>query len=272
MLSNRRDTLRPGGLGAFVDALQAKGQYRFRKADAAEALPSSETALRAALRRLERKGRIACPKRGFYVIVPLEYRQAGAPPASWFIDDLMRFQRLSYYVCLLTAASLHGASHLKPQEFEVLVEKPLRSFTVGRVRVRFFTKRRLEKTPVMSVKTETGAMRVSTPEATALDMIRYARSVGHLGNVVTALADLAASLDGKRLVEAAAADVDVTCVQRLGYVLEHLGFGAAVGPLAEWVGTARPRITLLNPGGPAKPIRRDDRWMVLVNQEVEPER
>src|SRR5213592_359383 len=202
MLSNRRDTVAPRGLAALVDELQTKGQYSFRKADAAQKLQANDTALGAALRRLAHKGRIVRPKRGFYVLVPLEYRQSGAPPASWFIDDLMRFLQQSYYVGLLTAASLHGASHLKPQEFEVVVGKPLRAFAVGRVRVRFFTKRRLEKTPVASVKTETGSMRVSTPEATALDLIRYARSIGHLGNVVTTLTGLAAALDSQRLVEA----------------------------------------------------------------------
>ena len=40
----------------------------------------------------------------------------------------------------------------------------------------------------MEMKTETGAMRVSTPEATALDLLRYLEGAGHLGNVATVLA------------------------------------------------------------------------------------
>jgi len=46
-----------------------------------------------------------------YVLVPLEYLHAGAPPPSWFIDDLMKAMERPYYVGLLSAAGIHGASH-----------------------------------------------------------------------------------------------------------------------------------------------------------------
>jgi hypothetical protein len=48
---------------------------------------------------------------GVAVVVPPEYREAGCPPASWFIHDLMRFLGQPYYVALLTAAAIHGAAH-----------------------------------------------------------------------------------------------------------------------------------------------------------------
>ena len=50
------------------------------------------------------RGRIAKAKDYFYVIVPLEYAAAGAPPASWFVNDLMAAMTRPYYVGLLTAA------------------------------------------------------------------------------------------------------------------------------------------------------------------------
>ena len=75
---------------SFVEDLQTKGRYTFTQAEAMNADQRSDIALEAALRRLKQKGRIADPRRGFYVIVPVEYREAGCPPASWFIDDLMR--------------------------------------------------------------------------------------------------------------------------------------------------------------------------------------
>ena len=70
----------------------------------------SDVALEAALRRLKQRGRIASPRRGFYVLVPPEYREAGCQPASWLIDDLMRFVEQPYYVGLLSAAAIHGAA------------------------------------------------------------------------------------------------------------------------------------------------------------------
>jgi len=45
----------------------------------------------------------------------VEYRVAGAPPASWYIDDFMKAVGTPYYVGVLTAAALHGAAHQAPQ-------------------------------------------------------------------------------------------------------------------------------------------------------------
>ena len=43
-----------------------------------------------------------------------ENRVAGAPPASWYIDDFMKAIGAPYYVGVLTAAALHGAAHQQP--------------------------------------------------------------------------------------------------------------------------------------------------------------
>ena len=40
-----------------------------------------------------------------------------APPPPWYIDDLMRFEDCSYYVGLLKAGELHGATHQAVMEF-----------------------------------------------------------------------------------------------------------------------------------------------------------
>ena len=72
----------------------------------------------------------------FYVIVPLEYRAVGAPPVSWFIHDLMKAMELPYYVSLLSAAALHGASHQQPQTFQVMTDRSLRSVLAGRTTLR----------------------------------------------------------------------------------------------------------------------------------------
>jgi hypothetical protein len=76
-------------------------------------------ATKTALRRLKEQGRIVSPRRGFYVVVPPEYRAAGSPPASWFIDELMRYLDQPYYVGLLSAAAIHSASRQQSMVFQV---------------------------------------------------------------------------------------------------------------------------------------------------------
>lgn len=255
-------------LAEFVDALQERGRYTFSREEALAALGSTPIALKRAAERLKAKRRLATPRRGFYTIVPLEYRQSGAPPADSFIDQLMRFHGVPYYVGLLSAAEIHGAAHQRPQEFQVLAAQQLRPITVGRNRIRFFLKKDLERTPVESVKTASGQMRVSTPEATALDLVRFHDRVGHLSHVATVLAELAEKLDGARLVQAAEAGRESASAQRLGYLLERVGAGKTAAKLAKWIERRDPKTVLLVSGNPAE-AERDSRWRVIANQELE---
>src|SRR3990172_3719807 len=152
-------------LSDLVDSRQAGGQYILTREQARRTLGVSEQALKKAVQRLVAKRRLAVVRRGFFVIVPVEYREAGAPPPTWFLDDLMKFHGQPYYVGLLSAAALHGAAHHQPQEFQVVTNVQVRPAVAGRARLRFFPKRHIQHAPTMAMKTETGAMRVSTPEA-----------------------------------------------------------------------------------------------------------
>lgn len=261
--------VRPKDLSDFVDRLQASGRYTFQREEARSALGVSGIALQSAARRLAAKGRICAPRRGFYVIVPVEYSHPGAPPPSWFIDDMMKFHGHPYYVGLLSAAALHGAAHQQSQVFQVVTDTTLRPVSVGRTRIRFFLKWRFAQTPTAEVKTETGAMRVSTPEATALDLVRYVGSAGQLGNVATVLSELSEKINPERLVEAARAEVELSVVQRLGFLLEQYAPPGVVAPLAEWLATRRPRPVPLRPERKPKVTKKDARWQILVNEQVE---
>jgi len=265
----KQPTARPRDLSEFVDQLQSSGRYSFTREEAILALGVSDVAMQASARRLAAKGRIVAPRRGFYVIVPVEYRSTGAPPPSWFVDDLMRFHEHPYYVGLLSAAALHGAAHQQPQEFQVVTDTVLRPIAVGRTRFRFFMKWHHAQTPTIDIKTETGAMKVSTPEATALDLVRYVGKAGQLGNVVTVLSELAERIDPNRLAEAARGEVELSVVQRLGYLLERFAAPAIAAPLAEWLATQRLRPVPLRPERRSKATEKDPRWLVLVNERVE---
>lgn len=269
----KRDLSRPappvGRPRELVETLQGSGRYVFSRAEAAKALRISDIALKHALWRLSKTGRVVSPRRGFYVIVPPEYRAAGSIPPSWFIRDLMAYLDRPYYVGLLSAAALHGAGHQSPQEFQVMTDRPLRPISVGRSRVRFVRKARLARSPTVDIKTPTGTIRVSTPEATALDLVRYPEHAGFLGNVVTILTELAERLEPQALVRAAQADQELAHAQRLGYLIERIGHGELARPLAEWIATRVPRVTALRRDRSMVRAPRDPRWRVAVNEEID---
>lgn len=258
-------------LAAFVDSLQERGQYTFSRDEALSAIGSTPIALKRAAERLKAKRRLASPRRGFYTIVPLEFRQSGSPPAASFIDQLMHFHDTPYYVGLLSAAEIHGAAHQRPQEFQVFAGEQLRPVVVGRNRIHFFLKKDIANTPVELVKTTSGRMRVSTAEATALDLVHFYDRAGHLSHVATVLGELAEKIDASKLVQAAEAGGELAIAQRLGYLLDRAGASKAASKLAKWVDRRSPKPILLAPGKPGKEIARDARWRVIVNMELEPD-
>ncbi|MFA5844811.1 MAG: type IV toxin-antitoxin system AbiEi family antitoxin [Coriobacteriia bacterium] len=257
----------PEEVSAFVEQLQATGTYTFSHADARAALPTSEIAVDNALRRLKKRGRIVTPRRGFYVIVPTEYITAGSPP-SWFIDDLMRFLDQPYYVGLLSAAAIHGASHQQPMTFQVVTDRPTREGVAGRARITFHMSGSVAETPAVAMQTETGTMFVSTPESTAFDLVRFSAACGGLSNVATVLLELAERLEPEALYSVAQLRKTPE-IQRLGYLLDRAGQPRLADPLLRVLGSKRYRPVALAPDAPRAGADAVSPWRVIPNLEVE---
>jgi len=258
----------PEEISAFADQLQATGTYTFSHADAQAALPTSEIAVNNALRRLKKRGRIVVPRRGFYVIVPTEYITAGSPPPSWFIDDLMGFLGQPYYVGLLSAAAIHGASHQQPMAFQVVTDRPTREGVAGRAHITFHMSGSVAETPAVEVQTETGTMRVSTPESTALDLVRFPAACGGWSNVATVLLELAERLEPEALCSVAQLRKTPE-IQRLGYLLDKTGQPRLADPLLRVLGSKRYRPVALAPDTPRAGADAVSPWRVIPNLEVE---
>jgi predicted transcriptional regulator of viral defense system len=254
----------------FLVELAARGQLHFTTAEAKAALGVSVTAVRAVLRRLEAKGDVAAPHRGFYVLVPPEYRRLGCLPPEQFVPQLMQHLAEPYYVTLLTAAELNGAAHQRPQTFQVMVPKNRRALECGKVRVQFLTRRNLEHTPVVERNTPRGPIRVASPEATALELVGYADRCGGLDHTATVLDDLVAAIDADKLtLEARRSPIAWT--QRLGWLLDLLGHHALADHLAPVVHDhARCEAPLVRSRSRAG-AKHIVRWKLAVNAHVEPE-
>ena len=180
----------------------------------------------------------------------------------------MKDRGQSYYAGLLTAAQYHGAAHQRPQEFQVFLTRPRRAVTCGSVRVAFVVRKRLRDVPVETVNTPRGVLTISTPEATALDLVGYQNQAGGLDQVATVLAELAEKVAPEKLA-AAGATVPVPWVQRLGYLLEHVGAGDKAALLKADVRGRAHESTLLLPRARRTNAKRNDDWKLYVNTEVE---
>ena len=254
----------------YIAELAARGQHHFTSGDARATLGVSVDATKLALHRLAKQGHIASPSRGFYVILPPEYRSLGCLPADQFLPALMAHKQLSYYVGLLSAAQYYGAAHHRPQEFQVLLKKSRRPVRCRRVRVRFVARKRLKEVSTRYFNTPRGEIRVSTPEATAVDLAGYSRYAGGLGNVATVLTELADSINPELLPQAAAT-APLPWAQRLGYVLEFVGAGSIAEPLKSYVNDIVSEHTPLVPGSFLPSAERSPAWKIIINSKLMPE-
>lgn len=254
----------------YIEGLAAHGRNHFTTQEALAASTGSPAALRAQLRRLRQRGRIARPMRSFYVIVPPEYRRLGCPPAEHFIDQLMSDLRQPYYVALLSAAERHGAAHQRPQSLQVMVRTNRPAIECGLVRIAFVARADLENMPVTTVNTPRGVLRYSTPEVTALELVGYPHQSGGLSNVATVLGELSEEINPNKLLEAARLS-PLSWSQRLGYLLERVDQPGLAESLAKYVDmNARSYTPLRRAEGVAGAHRNPD-WKLIVNIDVEPD-
>jgi predicted transcriptional regulator of viral defense system len=224
-----------------------------------------------ALMRLRRAHQMFSPHRGLYVAIPPQYRTWGVVPALDFIDAMMATLKRLYYVALLSAAELHGAAHQRPQVFHVMVDRQLAHRDLGRVRLRFYTRRQISSVPVTLRNSATGQVRVSTPAATALDLASRPNDAGGLSNVATVLVDL---VDETGLssddVAPVAAMYPKASLRRLGWLLDLADVDIDTDALAAQVGNGRRPAVLLDPAGENRG-HGNQRWGVVENSIVDPE-
>jgi len=255
----------------YIDSLTSIGKYFFTESDALLKTGLSKIALRSALRRLKKKQEIASPLRGFYIIVPSEYRSLGCLPPEQFIDDLMRHLKIPYYVGLLSAAQYYGAAHQKPQVFQVVVGTARRNIQIGRVKIEFTTKSNAEQTMIRQFNTPKGFVRVAAPEAIALDILAFPHSSGGIGGAFNIFSELSEQFKIEEFAKAIPHVKKIPVVQRLGYLFDRLGMGNFAKLCEKELKSHRfVRKTALSPQeNPEGAVNK--RWNLIINIDLEEE-
>lgn len=256
----------------YIEDLQSKGRYTFSLDQVREKFKDMNSeAIRSGLYRLSRKNKIASIHKGFYVIVPPEYVSRGLMPVVSFIDQLMSYLKKPYYVSLLSAAALHGAAHQQPQEYFVMVEAPvLRSKLTKGHKINFIGKKKILSDGIISKKTQTGYIKVSGPELTALDIVLFESRIGGLNRVATLLDELLDEVDPEKLKVLLKKDIPIAIVQRLGYLSDKvLGKKKIAASLRNWIKNKKLLRVPLEAGGKRSEFPVDADWKIIVNAEPE---
>ena len=229
MLERRRRAF-----SSYLTRLLSEGRVVFTREQAQDEFGMGSGAFHDAAERQQKHGHLVSPRRGFYVIVPSQYMSWGAPPPSWYIDALMRHEGRPYYVGLLKAAELHGASHQAVMAFQVITDKRMPKIRAGRSSLVFYYRKDMDavESGLTQHKTDTGYMTISGLELTLLDLLRYPHAGGGFDNIATVISDLGDRVDPDKLAGLAGSFERAGC-QRLGYLLERFGHGEHAGVLYE---------------------------------------
>lgn len=259
-------------LDSFIDDQRANGKYSFTLEGLHSQLGVSENALKKTLQRLKSQEIVVMVRRGFYVIVPPEYRAKGIIPTSFYVNDLMKFLNRDYYVGLLNAAAYHGAAHQQPQNYSIITEGiSLRSIKNDKVGIHFYIKKSWNKKDIIKKKVDTGYINISSPELTALDLVSYYSEIGGFNRVATVIEELKEVIQSEKLVETAKQYDEISAVQRLGYVLEYvLDEKKLSNALYNYLETIVYYPVLLRPQR-KKPENRitGNKWKIVPNVEIE---
>jgi predicted transcriptional regulator of viral defense system len=262
---------------SYLNSLLSSGRSVFLRENALKDLHIQQGAFLDAAEKLQKRGKLISPRQGFYVVVPPQYQSWGAPPPNWYIDDLMRHEGHTYYVGLLKAAELHGASHQAVMEFQVITNKRLPRLSVGRSALAFYYRKDMAACDagIVDYKTDTGRMKISSAELTVFDLLRYPQAAGGLDNVATVISDLGEKIDAEKITSLAPT-FERNIVQRVGYLLEHMGHKEKAEKLHEYLSNLPSlpwaELTPLSKNIPEltpQPLERNARWHVIIRRYPE---
>lgn len=183
---------------------------------------------------------------------------------------IMRHRNIDYYVGWLSAAALHGTAHQAPQVFQVAVDRQIRDRIVGRTKFSF-AQRNVAEIPTTTHPTRDGTAKVSTIEATMLDVaadMQRAAGIDNAAKVIIELSELE-SFDVAALV-GLAPKFPAAAGRRLGWLLTQFTGRDDLTPLKEAVQNLVDSPSKLDPystlGGPI-----DTDWRLSTNRDVEPD-
>lgn len=253
----------------YIVSLQTDGKYFFSKEEALLALGLNENQFRLQIFRLHHKNIIKNLGHGFFMIIPPEYQHLGSLPPHWIIDPLMKYLTHDYYIGLLSAASLYGATEQQPMTFQVITDKQMKPLNLERGSIEFHCYKDCASAAKEQITAPTGYAKISTKEQTLVDLVRFHAVCGYLSNVAAIVQELSESCNPEALIHVVKSEKMKTVLQRLGYILELVEFPELAMVIEQELARRQIYETLLRPDFHIRKGRRIKRWKLILNDTLE---
>ena len=231
--------------------------------------------IRNALHRLTKATKICSVWRGVYAVILPEYGFSGTIPAVEYIDHLMNYLGLDYYIALRTAAALNGAAHQQPQIFNIVCNKKLRTKANSGIIIEPVQKKQIPHNYIITQTVNSGSVNVSCPELTAIDLLLYPQKAGGIDNIATILSELAEKMNFNRINDDFFVSVTNSAVQRLGFILDEVlnehDLAEQLLHKAKACGIRFRKFPLVPLDISSKTLKNytSRRWKIIVNHKIE---
>jgi predicted transcriptional regulator of viral defense system len=133
---------------SYIKEIRKAGKRCFTIQDVVDKFGVSKGLVRVSVNSLLKSGDLISPARGLYVIVPPEHQHHGSIPPQELVPLVMRYLGANYYVALLSAGLLYGATHQKPARFQVISDERIKHpSSFGDVEIDYIYKKSVLKLP-----------------------------------------------------------------------------------------------------------------------------
>lgn len=224
-----------GAAENFIDGKLSMGIFSFSLAQLIASTGLSLIAAKNQLLRLGGKVTRVSPRQQYFLIVTPENRVVGAPPIEKWLDDYFVWLNRPYYLALQSAAAVFGSSQQAIQEIQVMTNSPISEITVGLLRIRFFTKSSIKNTITQQLPDAYAPLKISTPESTAFDLIRYASVIGGIERAAETIQPMVSAIKTKELRRVLDSENELATTQRLGFVLQSIKADRLAKVVIDWL-------------------------------------
>ena len=255
----------------YIKQLLSYEEYSFSLNELIENINKTETSIKRELVRLIAKKEIVNLRKGFYLIITPRYSTAEKLPIQLYIEKLFKYLDRNYYVALLSAAKLHGASHQQIQRDYIITETPkFKDISKNSIDIRFFTTSNWSGENIQIKKSDAGIYKISSPALTIVDLINHQTKLGGINRLLSIIEELSEELKESDLIELISWYPNRSTLQRFGFLLEELRINEKVQELLFMnLRTTKFFPVLLSPEINVRPGAVNNKWKVDVNVKME---
>lgn len=260
----------------WIENREMKGLPAFSYKEVCYSFPAlSARVVSNELYRMGKLKRIQSVHKGFYTVVPIQFKDRGIVPPYNYIGQLMAYLGKPYYISLLSAGVLHGAAHQRPQKLSVMTELPRITFSKnsnGQLFWGFRTK--IPQNLLCQTNSDTGVILYSNAELTAVDLVQYCHFIGGLSSAATVIGELVEKTDFSKNGDELLRCTTYPTLQRLGYILDNILDNQEQAESMEHL--LQPyfkdlKYRPLSPDRPTDNVKKAQRWKIMINQDIEPD-